>query len=501
MGGVGRDWTCCSLVAGDDGARTQEREEGRRMSGQAHANRVADVAVLGAGTAGLAAYRAASALTRRVVLIEGGVAGTTCARVGCMPSKLLLAAAEAAHHARHAGPFGVECSVRVDGRAVMDRVRRERDRFVGFVVAGVESISEGDKLRGYARFVAPGVLEVGSSRVVARATVIATGSSPIVPPMFDGVRDRLVVNDDVFSWESLPESVAVFGTGVIGVELGQALHRLGVRVRVFGRRGKVGPISDPVVRAAALAAFRCEMPIDPDARVRAVRRSEAGVEVHFEAEDGMTHVESFACCLAATGRRPNLDRLALENAGVALDAKGIPRFDRTTLQAGSEPVFVAGDVNEDVPFLHEAADEGRIAGENAARFPDVTPGLRRSPLSITFSEPQIATAGSSFESLGGQDFAIGQVGFEDQGRSRIMLQNRGVLRVYATRERFLGAEMVGPRAEHLGHLLAWAHQQRMTIPQMLSMPFYHPVVEEGLRTALRDVAAKLAVAIPTTGHR
>jgi dihydrolipoamide dehydrogenase len=463
------------------------------MSSESLVNRVVDVAVIGAGTAGLAAYHAAAAASARVVLIEGGVAGTTCARVGCMPSKLLLAAAEAAQHARQSGPFGVRCSVEVDGRAVMDRVRRERDRFVGFVVAGVESIPEDDKLRGFARFVAPGVLEVGSTRVQAGAVVIATGSSPMVPPMFEAAGDRLIVNDDVFSWDGLPESVAVFGTGVIGLELGQALHRLGVRVRAFGRGGRVGPLSDPVVRAAALAALRAEFPIDPDARVRAIERQPGGIEVHFEDEAGRVRVETFAYCLAATGRNPNLSKLSLENAGVELDAKGIPIFDRTTLQSGNAPVFIAGDVNEDVPLLHEAADEGQIAGENAARFPAVRPGLRRSPLAITFSDPQIATVGSSFASLAPRSFAVGEVSFEDQGRSRVMLQNRGTLRVYATRERFLGAEMVGPRAEHLGHLLAWAHQQAMTIPQMLSMPFYHPVVEEGLRTALRDVAAKLEV--------
>jgi dihydrolipoamide dehydrogenase len=479
----------------------RSRQDGRRISAASpQAIRTADVVVLGAGTAGLAAYRAAAAISDNVLIIEGGTAGTTCARVGCMPSKLLVAAAEAAHHARSARPFGVECSVRVDGRAVMDRVRRERDRFVGFVVAGVESIPEDRKLRGYATFAAPGALDVGSTRVHARTTVIATGSSPRVPAMFEGVRDRLVVNDDVFSWESLPESVAVFGSGVVGLELGQALHRLGVRVRVFGRGGRVGPLTDPAVSAAALAAFRDELPVDPDAKVHAILRVAEGVEVRFEDPPGRIQVETFEYCLAATGRRPNVSRLALENAGVELDSNGVPLFDRTTLQCGNEPIFVAGDVNEDVPILHEAADEGRIAGENAARFPQVTPGLRRSPLAITFSDPQIAIVGHSFASLHKHDVAIGEVSFEDQGRSRIMLQNRGLLRLYATHDRFVGAEMVGPRAEHIGHLLAWAHQQRMTVPQMLSMPFYHPVVEEGLRTALRDVAAKLGASTPATRH-
>ena len=453
-----------------------------------------DVAVIGAGTAGLAAYRTAHAVTARVVMIEAGSYGTTCARVGCMPSKLLIAAGDAAYHARHAGPFGVHAeNVVVDGAAVMARLRSERDRFVGFVVESVEKIDDAHKIEGRARFVAPGVLEVAGRRIHARSVVIATGSSPFVPPMFEPVRDRLVVNDDVFEWEALPESVAVFGAGVVGLEIGQALSRLGVRVHTFGRGGTVGPLTDPAVKASALAAFREEMAIDPDALVRSIRRVEAGVEVTYADEQGATQVETFAYALIAAGRKPNLAGLGLENAGIELDGTGAPVFDRTTLQCIGAPVFIAGDANDDVPLLHEAADEGRIAGENAARYPSVTPGLRRSLLAITFTEPQIAIAGATLASLTKRDLVVGEIAFADQGRSRVMLQNRGIGHVYADRVtgRLLGAEIVGPRAEHLGHLLAWAHQQEMTIDAMLCMPFYHPVVEEGLRTALRDAASKI----------
>jgi dihydrolipoamide dehydrogenase len=102
--------------------------------------------------------------------------------------------------------------------------------------------------------------------------------------------------------------------------------------------------------------------------------------------------------------------------------------------------------------------------------------------------------GGGFASLKSHALAAGEVSFDDQGRSRVMLRNRGHLRVYAdpATGRFLGAEMAGPDAEHIGHLLAWALQAKMTVAQMLEMPFYHPVVEEGLRTALRDLAVKLA---------
>ena len=462
-----------------------------------------DVAVIGAGTAGLAAYRAAVAVTPRVILIEAGVYGTTCARVGCMPSKLLIAAGDAAHHAAHAEPFGVRATVHVDGKAVMDRVRRERDRFVGFVLESVERIPADHKLEGRAKFVAPDALEVLGkdghvTRVTASSVVIATGSSPFIPPIFEGLGDRLVVNDDVFQWDTLPRSVAVFGAGVVGLELSQALARLGVRVRVFGKSETIGPLTDPAVRAAALAAFRKELPIHPDCTVHHVRRSEAGVEVSYENEAGETLSETFDFALVAAGRRANVRGLGLELSGATLDDRGVPRYDRTTLQVTGTRHFIGGDVSDDVPLLHEAADEGRIAGGNAGNFPKVTPGLRRSMLGIVFTEPQIAVVGATFASLQKEEatknaLIVGEVSFEDQGRSRVMLQNRGLGHVYADAKtgRFLGAELVGPRVEHIGHLLAWAHQQKLTVEEMLAMPFYHPVVEEGLRTALRDAAAKI----------
>lgn len=453
-----------------------------------------DVAVIGAGTAGLAAYRAARAAGARAVIIEGGPYGTTCARVGCMPSKLLIAAAEAAHAIGRAPGFGVHVDgpLRVDGREVMARVRRERDRFVGFVADGVEAIPAADRIRGYAWFLDAHTLEVeGGALIRARCVVIATGSRPAIPPMLSDLGERLVVNDDVFGWETLPKSVAVFGPGVIGLELGQALARLGVRVVVLGRGGRIGPITDPFVQRAAVKSFAAEFTLDADAHVSRVERKGDEVEIDYRGPQGEARTERFEFVLAATGRTPNVASLGLERTGIALDSRGIPVFDPHTMQAGASSIFIAGDASNYAPILHEAADEGRIAGENAARFPKVAAGHRRAPLGIVFTDPQIAIVGGGFAHLKAHALAAGEVSFEDQGRSRVMLRNHGHLRVYGdpATGRFLGAEMVGPDAEHVGHLLSWALQAGMTVAEMLQMPFYHPVVEEGLRTALRDLDA------------
>ncbi|MGH8802926.1 MAG: FAD-dependent oxidoreductase, partial [Casimicrobiaceae bacterium] len=268
-----------------------------------------DVAVIGAGTAGLAAYRAARATGRRALLIEAGVYGTTCARVGCMPSKLLIAPAEAAHAVERFAPFGLrlEGRVAVDGRAVMARVRSERDRFVGFVIEGVDAIPAADKLVGPARFRSDTRLAVGSGKVVdARAIVIATGSSPAYPPAWQALGSRLVTNEELFEWDDLPRSVAVFGPGVIGLELGQALHRLGVRIKVFGRSGSVGPLSDPALIDEAKHVFGAEFRLETGARTE-VRADAEGVVVSERDGAGAVQSERFDFLLAATGRRPNVN--------------------------------------------------------------------------------------------------------------------------------------------------------------------------------------------------
>lgn len=465
-----------------------------------------DVAIIGAGTAGLAAYRSAKAAGATAIIIEGGDYGTTCARVGCMPSKLLIAAADAADAIGRAQGFGVHVDggVRIDGGEVMDRVRRERDRFVGFVLRDVQDIPDADRILGHAAFIDDHTIAVADHTLIrCKSSVIATGSRATYPDSFRPLGDRLVISDDVFNWRDLPKSVAVMGVGVVGLELGQALHRLGVHVVVLGRGGGIGPIGDPDILAYACAAFNREFTLEPDAHVESMERDGDRIAIRRKGTGGTSAVEHFDYVLAATGRTPNVSDIGLERTTLKLDAQGVPSFDPLTTRTGSakgaSPIFIAGDVSNFIPLLHEAADEGRIAGRNAARLAlgsVVTDVPRRVPIGIVFTDPQIAIVGGGFHAMSERSFATGQVSFENQGRARIMDRNTGLLNVYAdlATGRFLGAEMLVPAAEHLAHLLALALQNKMTITQMLEMPFYHPVVEEGLRTALRKLESKLCVA-------
>jgi dihydrolipoamide dehydrogenase len=349
------------------------------------------------------------------------------------------------------------------------------------------------------RFASPHRLMVGDhTEVTAERIVIATGSRPHIPGFLKEAGDRLVVNDDLFDWHDLPASAAVFGPGVIGLELGQALARLGVRIRMFGVGGSLGSLQDPLLRDYALKTFNREFPLDPDADVTAVARSAEGVSISFKTAGGKIVTEEFDCLLAATGRRPNIDGLDIQNADLQLDDQGIPVFNGYTLRCGDSHIFIVGDVNNETPLLHEAADEGRIAGDNAGRYPDVRAGLRKVPLAVVFTDPQIASVGLTIQQVDERcrgHYAVGDASFEDQGRSRVIGKNRGLLRVYGEHGSglFMGAEMFGPAAEHIAHLLAWSAQRRMTVSEMLEMPFYHPVIEEGLRSALQDLSRKLSM--------
>ena len=465
-----------------------------------------DVAVIGAGTAGLAAYRAAKAAGANAAIVEGGDYGTTCARVGCMPSKLLIAAAEAAHAVGKAPGFGIHVDgvVRIDGVEVMDRVSRERERFVGFTLREVQAIPGAERIRGHARFLDDHTIAVDDhTRVTCKSIVIATGSRATLLDSYRALGDRLIISDDVFNWHDLPRAVAVIGPGIIGLELGQALHRLGVHVAVLGRGGRVGPISDPEIRAYALATFSEEFTLEPDAHITDMQRDGDRVALRRARPTDSQETDYFDYVLAATGRTPNVTGIGLDRTTLKLDAKGVPSFDpvttRTTRADGASPIFIAGDASNFIPLLHEAADEGRIAGANAARLAlgkQVTRGLRRAPIGVVFTDPQIGIVGGGFHSLKPGSFVAGQASFEDQGRSRILLRNKGLLNVYGdpATGRFLGAEMLAPAAEHLAHLLSWALQNKMTVAQLLEMPFYHPVIEEGLRTALRHLDVKLRAA-------
>lgn len=451
-----------------------------------------DVAIVGAGTAGIGAFAELGRLGRSRVLIDHGPLGTTCARVGCMPSKAVLHAGQQWATLRRLlngapPPAGAQRPIDLWRQA-----RATRDMLAGNTAKRTRSAAGDDLLMGRARFTGPTTLDVDGRRVEARAVIVATGSNPVVPGFLAGLGDKVLTTDSLFDLDELPTSIGMLGLGAIGLEMGLALSRLGVRVVAGDMKPLPAGIVDPEIGRAATARFAPELTMWLGQPMQA--RAE-GAHITVSAGDGRS--ERVDMVLAALGRSPNLDGLDLAAAGVPLDEKGRPRLDADGLRAGEAKVLFAGDVNGVRPLMHEALDEGLHAARMAARMIDgsaaETPA-RRVPIGIVFSDPDIGAVGLAHDQLDRSRTVIGSAKGSANGRAQVLGAPDDLLRVYADADdgRLLGASLITSHGEHLTHLLAWAVQRGETVGQLLELPYYHPTMEELLQSALKDVVRQVA---------
>ncbi len=446
--------------------------------------------VIGAGSAGLFSLGNLRKQTSDFVLINSGHLGTTCARVGCMPSKVLIQAAEDYHHRQNMAVQGIGGGghLSVDMPQVLEHVRRQRDIFVGGVMGNFNKGPVKKLVKGEARFIAPGVVRVNDEEIEAEAFILAVGSRPVVPESWKRFGDRILTTDSLFEQQDLPGSMAVLGLGAIGLEMGQSLARLGIDMVGVDMLETIGGLQDEAVRDEAIRLIGSEFPLWLGAPAELDEAADGRLRVR--AGDHETVVDKV---LVALGRRHNLDRLDLPAAGVTLDERGLPEIDPATMRIAGTRMFVAGDANADRPLLHEAGDEGRIAGYNALRE-EPRAFARKVPMAIAFSDPNIAAIGASWTELKSRDdVAVGKRNYTTQARARVLLKNAGQLHVFGRKSDglILGAEMIAPRGEHLAHHIAWAMENNLTVWDMLRLPFYHPVVEEGLQNALYHLAAQV----------
>lgn len=451
-----------------------------------------DVAIIGAGTAGLYALREVRRAKKSFVLIDSGPLGTTCARVGCMPSKVALHMAESWHGQKDFTRFGISGAehLQLDSQQAWAELRRQRDNFSGRAAAGAERAAGEQLLMGRARFLTPTLLEVeqadGVQQVQAKSVIIATGSRPVMPGFLQPFAEHCITTDDFFELDTLPKSIGILGLGAIGLEMGLALARLGVEVHGADMATSVGGISDPEVSQHALAEFGKEMQLYLGAPAELVQ-AEQGVIL----KSGETQVQ-VEKVLVALGRRPNTDTLNLAAAGFALDERGQPLFNPQTMQMGEHPVFIIGDVNGQRALMHDAADEGAMAGYNAVHD-TVVAFKRKVSIGIAFTNPDVVSVGACFDELAADEILIGTASTQSNGRSQVLSEHQGVLRLYAdkTSGKLLGASMFGMCAEHVAQFLALAIQREETAQSLLQIPFYHPVVEEVIQSALQDIAKHL----------
>lgn len=452
--------------------------------------REVDVAIIGAGSAGLFALSQVRRQTDNYVLVDGGELGTTCARVGCMPSKVMIQVADDFYRRKIFQREGIEGGggLSIDIPEAMEHVQDLRDVFVDKTLGVTDELDEEHLIEGYAKFISEDTLEANGEQIKARSIVIATGSTPVIPAAWNEFSDNIITTNEIFELEELPASIAVIGLGSIGLEIGQALSRLGLDVTGIDQLEVIAQLQDPEVNKLAIDAIGKEFPLWLGVTAQ-LEKTEKGIRV--KCDDKEVVVDKV---FASLGRKPNLENLGLEQLSIEIDDRGIPVYDPLTMQVGNVPIFIAGDVNADRAILHEAGHEGRVAGYNASHE-EVMAFKRKARFGITFCDPNIAIAGEQLNELNEAEIAIGEIQFGPVGRALILGKNRGLLRIYAQRSngKLLGAAMACVKGENLAHLLAWSIQQGLTVFDLLKMPFYHPVIEEALQAALYDVLSELDV--------
>lgn len=456
-----------------------------------------DVAIIGAGTAGLSARSEVAKVTDSYRVFDPGPYGTTCARSACMPSKALIQSAHDFHRRRAFESLGIlgGDSLRIDAARVLAETRRVRDSLVDGVIDGMEPWRETHLVAETPVFDADGTLRAGDMRFRPRATVIATGSRPVVPGAWrDRFGERVLTSDALFEMQDLPRRVAVVGLGPVGLELGQALARLGVEVTGFDPAPNLGGLDDPELLDRLREALGSEMTL-VEAEAEPVEGESGAIRMRWDS--GETEVD---CILAAVGRGPNVDGIGLDALGIETGDDGRPPLPDGQLNLPGTQIYFAGDAAPGPALLHEASDEGRIAGYCAARREEAV-FERRAPLRIVFSDPQIALVGPGWGALRdrAEELAIGEASFDRAGRTRLQRGQGGALRIYADKatSRLVGAAIVAPEAEHLAHLLVYALGQGDDLSALLRMPAYHPTHEEVLRRALREALANSDIERPS----
>ena len=412
-----------------------------------------DIAIIGAGSAGLTAARFAARLGKRVALIEANRVGGDCTWTGCVPSKALLHAAKVAHTVRNASRYGITAKDQhIDFGAVMGRVKGAVDEV--YAQESPETLrAEGvDVLEGRAEFQDARTLAIGNQEVSARRFLICTGATPFVPPI-PGLEDTPYLTYETF-WDlaALPDRLVVIGGGPIGCELAQACQRLGSRVTLVEGADRLLPNDEPEAGHAVAQALRrdgiCLRLASP---VESVGRGSHGPGVLVSAGGGSIKGDAV---LVAVGRRARVDGLGLERAGIEHSVRGITVDDY--LRTSAKHIYSAGDCAGGFQFTHYAGFQGAMAVRNM-----LLPGRSRArpqhPPWATFTDPEVAHAGYTEEQARqrfGDKARVSMLPMAHVDRAVTEDATEGFIKVVRrSNGETLGATVVGQRASET--LQAW----------------------------------------------
>lgn len=437
----------------------------------------ADICIIGAGSGGLSVAAGAAQLGRKVVLIERHKMGGDCLNYGCVPSKALIAAAEHAHHVRRAELFGVNAQVNsVDFPAVMAHVRS--------VIAAIEpndSVERFEKLGVYvikadAHFTSPDTVEAGENRIKANTFVVATGSTALKPPIPGLNETPYFTNETVFENTTQPEHLIVIGGGPIGLELAQAHRRLGSKVTVLEAR-TIMPKDDPEAVEVVRKSLEADgIVISENAVVSKVEKSAVGVKVSTT-EAGQQKVYEGSHLLLAAGRKPNVEGLNLEAAGIRYSPKGIEINHE--LRTSNSRTYAIGDVSGGLQFTHVASyHAGLIIRRVLFKMP-VKVDYTAMPW-CTFTDPELAHVGISEAQAKerGLKFSVARWQLHDNDRAQAERQTEGFAKVIVVRGRPVGATIVGRKAGEL--ILPWvmAIGQRQKLSAFAGTVAPYPTLSE-----------------------
>ncbi len=443
------------------------------------------LAIVGAGSAGLAAADFAARLGVSVALIERDRVGGDCTWSGCVPSKALLHAAGLVHSAPR--PLGAErgwAQAGLDFPAVMTRVRDAIQRVYRYETAEALGARGITVIMGEARFLDPRTLEVGGRRVRGDRILLATGARPVVPGIPGLAEVPYLTYQTVFDLSCLPHRLAVLGAGPIGVELAQAFQRLGSRVTLVDQEDRVVPAADPEaseVLERTLARDGVELRLG--ARVVRVTRRSGGIDVHLG--DGEVTVDAL---LVATGRRPSLQALDLQRARVVYTDKGIVVDEH--LRTTQRHVHACGDAIGSFQFTHYAAWQAVMAARNAL-LPGKARGQRETVPWALFTDPEIAQVGLDEQRARQRHGAVQVTRWPIERIDRAVTEGEteGFLKLlHLSNGRLLGATIVGRRAGELANELSVALSRRLTLADLAGAIHVYPTYGFAIQQAAADAS-------------
>lgn len=434
-----------------------------------------DLLVIGAGSGGLSVAAGAAQMGARVVLLEGHEMGGDCLNWGCVPSKALIASGKAAHAQAHARAYGVaDVTPQVDYAAakahVADVIAQiapvdSQERFEGF---GVRVI------RDYGRFVSPKVVEAGGHRITARRVVIATGSSPLVPPV-PGLEDvPYLTNETLFQLQEKPDHLLIIGGGPIGMEMAQAHVRLSCKVTVIEGERALGK-DDPEMAAFVLEALRGEGVEIAEGAMAARVSSEQG-RITVETKDGRSFTGSHL--LMAVGRRANAEKLNLEAAGIETTRTGI-KVD-AALKTTNRRVYAIGDVAGGMQFTHVAGYQAGVIIRSALFGLPAKARTDHIPYA-TYTDPELAQIGpteAEARKVHGDRLTVARFEFDHNDRLIAERKAKGLIKVMVVKGRPVGVSIAGPQAGELINLWALAIANRLKMSAVAAMVAPYPTVGE-----------------------